>query len=232
MGKRFTDTNKYKKPFIRSLQGPYKLLWDYLYHDCDHAGIWIVDFEVAQIYIGADMPVNKYDALKSFNNGETRIVEFDGGKKWFLPSFINFQYGELNPQNRAHHSVIQILKSNNLLKDAMGYISPLQGAKDKDKDMDIVLDKDKDINNGEIFDFDILKRNDQIIESIFRMTVTSKNIPVEYNTFTRLLDEFCNKQRILNAVPKNKIDYKDHFINWVNKQIIKPENQKQRKMMP
>ena len=51
MAKRFTDTNKYKKPFIRGLQGAYKLFWDYLYHDCDHAGIWIVDFEIAQTYL-------------------------------------------------------------------------------------------------------------------------------------------------------------------------------------
>ena len=134
MSKRFTDTNKYKKPFIRGLQGAYKLLWDYLYHDCDHAGIWIVDFDVAQIYIGQDMPVNKSDALKFFNEGEKRIIEFDNGKKWFIPSFIEFQYGELNEQNRAHNSVITILNKNNLYKNKP-LRSPLEGAKDKDKDM-------------------------------------------------------------------------------------------------
>ena len=47
--KRFTDTDKYKKPFIRGLKGAYKLLWDYLYHECDNAGVWIDDFDVAQI---------------------------------------------------------------------------------------------------------------------------------------------------------------------------------------
>ena len=77
MAKRFTDTNKYKKPFIRGLQGAYKLLWDYLYHDCDHAGIWIVDFDIAQVYLGADMPVNRADALKFFNKDEVRIIEID-----------------------------------------------------------------------------------------------------------------------------------------------------------
>jgi len=136
MAKRFTDTNKYRKPFIRGLQGAYKLLWDYLYHDCDHAGVWIVDFEIAQIYIGSDMPVNKEDALKYFNKNEKRIVEFDNGKKWFIPSFIEFQYGILNEQNRAHNSVILILKNK-------GLTSFLQGAKDKDKEQDMDKDKDK-----------------------------------------------------------------------------------------
>jgi len=142
MAKRFTDTNKYKKPFIRGLKGAYKLLWDYLYHDCDHAGIWIVDFDIAQIYIGFDMQVEKNEALKLFNNDECRIIEIDNGTKWFIPSFINFQYGELNEKNRAHNSVIQILNKNNLLKENKPLTSPLKGAKDKDKDM--VKDKDKD----------------------------------------------------------------------------------------
>lgn len=131
MSKRFTDTDKYKKLFFRGLQGAYKLLWDYLYHDCNHAGIWIVDFEVAQIYLGADMQVNKDDALKYFNDGEQRIIEIDGGRKWFIKPFIEFQYGTLNDANRVHHSVLNALSQINEIKPL---ISSLQGAKDKDKD--------------------------------------------------------------------------------------------------
>lgn len=138
MAKRFTDTNKYKKPFVRSLQGPYKLLWDYLYHDCDNAGIWIVDFEIAQIYIGSDMRISREEALKAFNGydpEDPKVIEIDGGTKWFIPSFIQFQYGELNPQNRAHSSVINTLTKYNLYEKNKGLISPLQGAMDKDKEI-------------------------------------------------------------------------------------------------
>lgn len=142
MAKRFTDTNKYKKPFIRGLQGAYKIFWDYLYHECDHAGIWIVDFEVAQLYVGKDMPINKEDALKYFNNGEKRIIEIDNGLRWYIPSFIEFQYGELNEQNRAHNSVISILKRYNIIKPIRSLKAPSQGAMDKDKDMDMVKDMD------------------------------------------------------------------------------------------
>jgi hypothetical protein len=140
MAKRFTDTNKYKKPFIRGLQGAYKLFWDYLYHDCDHAGIWIVDFEIAQLYLGQDMQINKNDALCYFNDGETRIIEFDNAKKWLIVPFIQFQYGELNEQNRVHSSVIMELKKSGIDK---GLISSLLGAKDKDKDKDIDKEEEK-----------------------------------------------------------------------------------------
>ena len=149
MAKRFTDTNKYKKPFIRGLQGAYKVLWDYLYHDCDHAGIWIVDFEIAQIYVGHDLAINQNDALKFFNENKKRIIEIDDGKKWFIPSFIKFQYGELKESNRAHNSVINILKNKNL-------ISSLQGAKDMDKvkDKDKDKDKDKELKESVFFPFE------------------------------------------------------------------------------
>ena len=160
MAKRFTDTNKYKKPFTRGLQGAYKLLWDYLYHDCDHAGIWIVDFEIAQTYIGSDMKVSKVKALELFNDDELRIVEIDNGKKWFLPGFIEFQYGHLSDKNRAHLSVISILKKHNLINDDYTLkinkplTSPLQGG--KEKDMDKVKDKDMEMDKEN--DFEILEQ--------------------------------------------------------------------------
>lgn len=150
MAKRFTDTNKYKKPFTRGLKGAYKLLWDYLYHECDHAGIWIVDFEIAQMYLGADMKISKQKALEFFNADEIRVVEIDNGKQWFLPGFIEFQYGNLNPKNRVHESVISILNKHFLLEEDLSLkqfkplISPFQGVKDKDKEKDKFKEQEKD----------------------------------------------------------------------------------------
>ena len=175
MSKRFTDTNKYKKPFIRGLQGAYKLLWDYLYHDCDHAGIWIVDFPIAQIYIGEDMPVNKQDALEYFNNGEIRIVEINGGSKWFIPSFIDFQYGKLSSNNRAHNAVIIILSKYNLLKNDMVLISPLQGGKDKDKELDMELEKDKEKFVAEVLQFKTPSNADHIRNFVSYWTELNKD---------------------------------------------------------
>lgn len=151
MGKRFADTNKYKKPFIRSLPGAYKLLWDFLYLDCDHAGIWIVDFDVAQTYIGLDMPVSRETAVKFFNKDEDRIHEFDNGKKWLIIPFIEFQYGRLSEKNKALNSVISILRKHGFLDDALNLKIPpsgsLQGAKDKVKEKE--MDKEEDFGKSE-----------------------------------------------------------------------------------
>lgn len=148
MAKRFTDTDKYKKPFIRGLKGPYKVLWDYIIHDCNHAGIWIVDFDIAQIYVGLDMPINKTDALMSFNDGEERIIEINNGEAWFIRSFINEQYGILNADNRVHKSVMDILTLHGICSEGLTLIkpltSPLLGAKDKYKEKDLDKGKDKD----------------------------------------------------------------------------------------
>ena len=108
MPKRFTDTDKWKKPFIRGLDGPYKLLWFYILDDCDHAGIWQVDFEVARIRIGEQ--VDYESAIKLFGDRVHPVSKF----KWFIPDFITFQYGELSEKNRLHLSVIQILSKHNL----------------------------------------------------------------------------------------------------------------------
>src|SRR3990167_1621269 len=103
MAKRLTDTEKYRKKFFRNLPGAYKLFWDFLYHECNHAGIWHVDFDVAQIYLGRDMPVSEETALRLFNEGEERVTVISKGSKWFIRPFIEFQYKAplegLNPAN-------------------------------------------------------------------------------------------------------------------------------------
>jgi len=142
MAKRFTDTEKWKKPFIRGLQGAYKLLWLYICDDCDHAGIWQVDIEVAQIRIGEK--IDSKEAVKSFDE---KIIIFDKGNKWFIPSFLEFQYPSgLNPDNRAHNSVIILLEKYNLrISNNKPLISPSEGS----MDMVMVKDMDKDMVKGE-----------------------------------------------------------------------------------
>ena len=153
MSKRFTDTDKFKKAFYRGLPSSYKLLWDYLYHDCNHAGIWHVDFEIAQIFVGKDAPINREDALKLFNTGEERILVFGNGKKWLIRPFIFFQYGVLNPSVRLHRSIMDILEKegikplpNPLLTPCKGLPNPSLTPKDKDKYISLSLSLEETSN--------------------------------------------------------------------------------------
>lgn len=135
-----TDTDKWKKRFVRELSPQHKLLWFYILDDCNHAGIWDVDIEVASIRVGEELI---YDMLpQAFLD---KIVIFDNGDKWFIPEFIDFQYGELNPNSNVHKSVIALLEKYNLegyMKGSQGVQSTLNN-KDKDKDKDIVKAKVK-----------------------------------------------------------------------------------------
>ena len=155
MAKRFTDSEKWKKPFIKSLSSVHKLFFLYILDDCDHAGIWNVEIEVAEIRIGEKLKIA--DLKKALKK---HIYEFNDGQKWFIPYFIEFQYGELNPENRAHLSVINQLKKYNLLKKYKGLIkglaSPLQEAMDMDKDKAKDKDKEKDKKEAEKYFLDLL----------------------------------------------------------------------------
>jgi len=143
MAKRFTETLKWKKKWIRELGPEMKLFWFYLLDNCDHAGIWEVDIELAAFQIGIEL--DESEILNTFNR---KIVPFKPGK-WFVPKFIVYQYGELNESNRAHLSVIKILTKYGLYKGLneveQGAYKKPEGAKDKEqyKELDKVKDKDK-----------------------------------------------------------------------------------------
>lgn len=137
MSKRFTDTDKWKKGWIRKLPTKYKLLWVYILDDCNHAGIWDVELEIASLRLGI-----KVDVEESISAFKGKIKVISNGDKWFIPNFVSFQYGTLNPENRAHNSVIQLLERNGLRGYIRGLKAPIQGR--KDMDMDKELDKDKD----------------------------------------------------------------------------------------
>ena len=115
MAKRFTDTEKWKKGFVRRLPPAYKLLWLYMLDDCDNAGVWQVEVEVASIRLG--VKVNENEALKLFGNN---VISFDEGTKWFIKEFVKFQQGvnhisELNDNSNPHKSILRIVEQYNLL---------------------------------------------------------------------------------------------------------------------
>ena len=147
----------------------FKLLWLYMLDDCDHAGVWHTDFEIASIRIGAE--VTKEEALEVFKD---KIVTFDEGEKWFFPSFIEFQYGQLNNSNRLHGSVIKILDKYGLTETLKGLPRPLYGPtkgpmdKDKEQDKDKEKEKDKEEYKGEVKE--IVKYLNHVTGSTYRVS--------------------------------------------------------------
>lgn len=142
MAKRFIDTDLFKKRFIRGLRGPYKLLWVYLFCECDNAGIWEVDIQAAELYCGQKFNL---DEIRKVFAGKIHFFNDEG--KAFIPEFIEFQYGEvpLNSKNPAHKSVISKLSKYQLFGVLNKGAVKAQGSPFKgDMDMDKEMDKDKD----------------------------------------------------------------------------------------
>ena len=132
----------FKKNFIRGLKVPQKLLWVYLFCDCDNAGVWEIDTEIASIYTGTQI---KFNDLKIFYGD--RIILFDNNKKIFIPEFITFQYTALNENNPAHKNVIcELLKYQLINPETKEPLKPVgstfEGTKDMDKDKEEVKEKE------------------------------------------------------------------------------------------
>ena len=160
MAKRYTETKKWKKKWFRNSPTKLKLFWQFICDDCDHAGIWEVDYDLASIFIGETVTEQEIKEHPYFSKN---IVEFEPCK-YFIPRFIEFQYGQvLNIKNRVHRSVLQILEKNclisylenyniQILDPSKGQECPIEGLtqglteslKDKDKDKDKYKDKEKD----------------------------------------------------------------------------------------
>jgi hypothetical protein len=210
MAKRFTDSAKWGKPFIRSMKAPYKLLWLYILDECDHAGVWQVDFDVAELKIGEKLKIEI--AIQQLSQ---KIIPFDNGEKWFIPDFVDFQYGVLNPENRAHNSVLQILNKYGLSVNNKPHISPLQERKDKDMDMDMV--KANSISNIEsisigrkvlaLSEFRLI-----IKQAIEACTFTDKFTPLAKQHF----HSWAQTENKVTALKKIKSDLPEYFQKEIN----------------
>ena len=151
MSKRFTETRKWQNTWFMDLPAKYKLSWIWILDNCDHAGLIDANPRLISFMVGE--PIDGEEMLRVMAG---RITKPKAGK-WFIPSFINFQYGdELNSKNSAHRGVLRILReqgiscpvrvSEELEAPEKPLQSPSVGAKDKDKDKD--QDKDNDQDNA------------------------------------------------------------------------------------
>jgi len=132
MAKRFTATEKWADPWFCALSSQAKLFWIYILDNCDHAGIWDPNWPLVKHHLNVNETDLAVEQIKE------RVQVLNSGK-WFISKFIDFQYGELRKDNRAHNSVINRLEKEGAYKPL---ISSFQGAKDKDKDKE--QDKDKE----------------------------------------------------------------------------------------
>ena len=140
MAKRFTATEKWDDPFFCNLEAKYKLAWIYLLDKCDNAGIYDVNIKALSFFVGFDF--NEDDLLSVFDG---RIEKIKNGNKWFIPKFIEFQYGALRHECYPHRPVIEKLSKLGLLENKGSFrVSARVQDKDKEKDKEQYKDKEQD----------------------------------------------------------------------------------------
>lgn len=144
MAKRFIDTKMWDKPWYRKLDVTSKLIWVYILTKCDHAGILDGDWEAASFFIGSN--IHSYEDLPEAIR--KKLVRLEN-EQFFIPSFIEYQYGVLRTNSKPHLSVIKRLEEKGLLNYLDGVLGTLK-EKEKEKEKDIEKRKDKFINNVNI----------------------------------------------------------------------------------
>ena len=126
--KRFCDTDRWiKDVWFCELEPRDKLFWMFILDQCDNVGVWEVNMRIANILTGYEF--KKENLLTAF--GE-KIHIFDDGKKWWIPSFIDFQHGVLDESSASKpiKSYISLLEKHTLWIE---YANRTQGVQGKGK---------------------------------------------------------------------------------------------------
>jgi hypothetical protein len=191
MPKRFTETKKWDDPWFAELPSKYKLFWLYLLDECDHAGVWKVNFRKANFMIGESL--EQSEVLRYLTGRVSKIDE----SYWMIDKFIQFQYNGLQNDNvgkgvrqiLVKHGLIELLESLEL-GATKPLRSPYVGAQVKDKDKDKVKDKDKELGKS-----DLLKKKatptkgDDEFERAWEMMMRRGSKPTALSEWKKLADE-------------------------------------------
>jgi len=83
MAKRLTDTEKWNDDWYISLSNDYRIIWQWLLDNCNHAGICKRSMRLLNLMCNTDI------------NEEILVKKMDGrlivsGNDWFIPKFFQF----------------------------------------------------------------------------------------------------------------------------------------------
>jgi uncharacterized phage protein (TIGR02220 family) len=107
MAKRFVESRIFDDVWFQELSAEWKLLWWYLLCKCDEAGMWKVNYKLAEFQIGKKINWDKTNQM--INKNKERIKFYP--EFWVLADFVIFQYGEkaYTSENPFHKKIRQML---------------------------------------------------------------------------------------------------------------------------
>jgi hypothetical protein len=118
---RFTDTDKWRDPWFRKLPPWGKLLWQFLCDNCDAAGVWQADKEMADMFLGQAIP---WDEVPQRFHGRIRELPND---RWLVTKFVIFQQPKgLHPRDNYGKAVLRLLYKHGLTPEDV-YLHMVEG---------------------------------------------------------------------------------------------------------
>jgi len=140
--KRFTETTKWQDKWFRQLPARLKCLWSYLLDNCDAVGVIDPDWELVAFQVGENV---SDEDIKYFAE---RIQILPNGKLW-ITRFVEFQYGKLSRDCKAHIPVFKAIQLHRLDTLFNGDSKAIHSLKETDKDKDKEKEKDNEGVQGE-----------------------------------------------------------------------------------
>jgi len=139
MAKRLTDTEKWKDDWFISLDNDYKIIWQWLLDNCNHAGICKRSVGLLNL-----MCKTNFTEEIIIDKMVNRVIIHEN--IWFIPKFLKFQYADL----QSNRPVIVSVRRE-LIRGGYYKLIPLDFGNDYliipeclDNDYLIIKDKDKD----------------------------------------------------------------------------------------
>lgn len=226
MAKRFTDSTLSRKPWYRKLPCRLKCAIRFTWDECDHAGIWTIDLDALEFYVGEAVSLS--ELLDSWNSGgKTRCKVIDG--RIFLPVFVQVQYPVFK-NCKPHISVKTRLQKLRLWKEyRRGYLTFQDTDKDTDKDSEEGVGGDVESNPGN-FDLESLADTYPVPSgrgSAIKELEKHIQTPQDYADFKRAVPAYVRdreRQKIALRNFKNFIGTLENpeWRNWVPKRKPDP----------
>jgi hypothetical protein len=199
MAKRFTDNEKWKDAWFSDLPSKYKLFWLYILDDCNHAGIWKVNFRVAQFMIGESLEVSE---VKRYLKDRVEVID---DEYWFICKFLKFQYPNgLKESVKAQLSVIKLLKQYNLTAIVNNQLGDNYATIQPDKKETVELNY-----------IDLLKTEHSYLDGLYM------KFKIRKGTIPAIILKFKEHLKVYPANHENLKDFKNHFANWIGTEVGK-----------
>ncbi len=145
MAKRLTDTEKWNDDWFISLSNDYRIIWQWLLDNCNHAGICKRSMRLLNMMCNTS--ISESDMVQAMDN---RVIVIDND--WFIPKFLKFQYTGLQSNKPVIVSVVKELEKTGYFKHIPeSFGNDYLIIKDKSKDKDINTVKHKNSDNGKQF---------------------------------------------------------------------------------